>query len=455
MSYRKVQSNRNNSHRKYNRRRRGIDFRKLGLIAVSTVAVVIVGYMIYSHLPFVKVDKAIAAGDKFTENADYESAIESYSKALEIDSKSVKAYANLAGAYLSIDDSASAKETLYNGWKNTDSSALKDNYHIIILNDAVSAMNNDCADLGTVKSILSVLEDGSDNPDAMELLKAASERCFENAYGDDANALFRSGDDSKPTYSGYSEMIKSMLTLYQASPSDDLKEIILDYLTPNISSFTLNIADVESYKELIASATEAVGTTDEIENFNKCLSNSQEVLSIFSDIFGQLDVGNVDELRGFVVSDQYLALRNVFLNKQETVLENTTYVPISREAIILNNNDGNWSYRFLDFDENPETNGVITLWANFFEDDGVQRASISYEPAAINGNVYPHTQYSVTYLYSYITSGSSTKVAKMNYRLDTTITYEDGTIDETIVGDWGGANEWVMDIDTIESRIKA
>ena len=43
----------------------------------------------------------------------------------------------------------------------------------------------------------------------------------------------------------------------------------------------------------------------------------------------------------------------------------------------------------------------------------------------------------------------------MNYRLDTTITHEDGSIDETIVGDWGGSNEWVMDIDTIESRIRA
>ena len=145
----------------------------------------------------------------------------------------------------------------------------------------------------------------------------------------------------------------------------------------------------------------------------------------------------------------------MFLNDQDTPQENTTYVPISREAIVLDRKDSTWAYRFMNFEENPQTSGVITLWANFFEDNGVQRAAISYEPAAVNGNYYPHTQYSVTYLYSYITSGKSTKVAQMNYRLDTTITQENGEVDETIVGDWGGANEWVMDIDTIESRIKA
>ena len=43
----------------------------------------------------------------------------------------------------------------------------------------------------------------------------------------------------------------------------------------------------------------------------------------------------------------------------------------------------------------------------------------------------------------------------MNYRLSTAITNEDGTIEETIITDWGGTNEYVMDIETIESRIRA
>ena len=224
---------------------------------------------------------------------------------------------------------------------------------------------------------------------------------------------------------------------------------------PNSSSFTLDISNVSDYINLIDSVTAVVGSNDEVDSFRACLTNSQEVLAVFDDIFGQLDIGNVDELRSFVVSDEYIAIRDVFLNDEDTPLENTTYVPISREAIILNKSDEGWSYRFLDFEENPSTKGVITIWGNYFVDDGVQRASISYEPESIEDNPFPHTQYSVTYLYSYITKGSSTKVAQMNYRLDTTITYQDGTINETIVGDWGGSNEWTMDIDTIESRIRA
>lgn len=451
MSYKRNTSANYSKYRKH-RRKKKFDIKKIGILVASTAVLIVTGYSIYSHLPFVKVNKAIAAGDRYTENADYDAAIESYTKAIDIDSKSVKAYSNLAGAYLSIDDSENAKNTLYTGWQNTANEGLLDNYHILILNEAVASMNDEEADLNTVNSILSVLTDDNDNEQALSLLEAASERCFENSYGDNADLLFR-GENFK--FSDYDNMVRSMLSVYETVPSDTLKSVILSFVTPNISSFTLNLEDVDGYNKLIQEVSDKLGTTDEIESFKACIDNSQEVLSIFSGIFEQLDVGNVDELRSFVVSDDYISLRDVFLNKEKTLLENTTYVPISREAIVLNCNDDSWTYRFLDFEENPSTSGVITLWANFFEDDGVQRASISYEPAAIDNNIYPHTQYSVTYLYSYITSGNSTKVAKMNYRLDTLITYEDGSTNETVVGDWGGANEWVMDIDTIESRIKA
>ena len=43
----------------------------------------------------------------------------------------------------------------------------------------------------------------------------------------------------------------------------------------------------------------------------------------------------------------------------------------------------------------------------------------------------------------------------MNYRLETSITMQDGSKEETIISDWGGPDEATMDIDTIESRIRA
>ena len=445
------------------RKRRHYDMKKTAALCAATVLVVIGGYAVYNHLPFVKVNKAIAAGNRYTKDADYEAAIDSYSEAIKIDKHSVTAYSNMAGAFLSIDDSESAKKILYDGWRNTENEGLLDNYHTVILNEAVDSMNTRDADMETVLSIESVLKDDNTNKDAVELLDAAYTRVFEDAYSYNADALFRSdastysseaGSDTF-TFAGYESFEKDLLAVYAANPTEELKQVILEYATPGVSSFTMNYSDIEAYLALIGEVEAQVGTDENLESFKACLSNAQEVQGIFADIFTQLDVGNVDELRSFVVSDEYLALRDIFLNDEYTPQENTTYVPISREAIVLNNKDGKWSYRFLDFEENPETAGVITLWANFFEDDGVQRNAISYEPGAIDGQIYPHTKYDVTYLKSYITKGGSTRVAKMNYRLETTITNEDGETINSIIGDWGGENEWEMDIDTIESRIRA
>lgn len=450
------------SYRGRRRRRKRFDFKKLGIIALSLVVVLIACFVVYTKLPVVQVKKAIAAGNKHTQNAEYEAAIDSYSKAIEIDSKSVTAYSNMAGAYLSIDDSESAKKVLYKGWQNTDNEDLMDNYHAVILNEAVNSMNNSSCDISMVESMLTVLEEDTGNADAIRLIDSAYARCYEDSYKGDINALFRPEyihnkdevkDDS--SFDKYAGIVGRMLKVYSEAPSEELKKVITEYLIPMGGSFTINLSDVPAYKDLIGRVTTVLGSGDSIDSLEACLDDALRVQGIFADIFAQLDVGNVDELRDFVVSDDYLALRDVFLNKEDTPQENTVYVPISREAIVLNCKDDKWTYRFLDFKENPTTAGVITLWANFFEDDGVQRCSISYEPASIEDNFYPHTTYSVTYLYSYITSGNSTKVAKKNYRLDTTVEFQDGTQEETIVGDWGGENEWTMDIDTIESRIKA
>ena len=445
------------------RKRRRYDMKKIAALCAAAVGLVVGGCVVYNHLPFVKVNKAIAAGDKYTEDADYAAAIDSYSEAIKIDKHSVTAYSNMAGAFLSIDDSESAKKILYDGWRNTENTGLLENYHTVILNEAVDSMNTRNADMDTVLSIESVLKDDNTNKDAVELLDAAYSRVFDDSYSYNADALFRSdastysaeGGSDTFTFAGYEAFEKELLAVYAANPTDELKNVILEYATPGVSSFTMNYSDVESYVSLIGEIEAQVGTDENLESFKECLTNAQEVQGIFADIFTQLDVGNVDELRSFVVSDEYLALRDIFLHNEYTPQENTTYVPVSREAIILNNNEGKWSYRFLDFEENPETAGVITLWANFFEDDGVQRDAISYEPGAINGQLYPHTKYDVTYLKSYITKGGSTRVAKMNYRLETTITNENGDTINSIIGDWGGENEWEMDIDTIESRIRA
>lgn len=445
--------------RKVSRRKKGIDYKKAAILVAAATAVAVMGLVIYNHIPFVKVNQSIAAGNKYAESADYEAAIEAYEKAIKIDSKSVAAYSNLAGAYISLGDNEAAKNTLHDGYENTANELLLRDYHTLVLNEAVGEMNDSSTDFTTVSKVVAVLEENPDNENAIELLEAAYDRCFNDSYDYDVNALFRkdacSLEGKTSSYNEYADLINRMLSVYEAAPSERLAAAIRKYAVPSSDSFTINTDDAASYRALLNDVTTKLGSDAVIDSVIRCLENSESVLGTFADIFVQLDVGNVDELRDFIVSDQYVALRDVFLNNQETPQENTTYIPISREAIILNRNDDGFSYRFLSYEENPDTQGVITVWANYFEDDGVQRKSISYEPADLSGEHYPHTKYSVTYLYTYTTSGKSTKVAKMNYRLDTTITYEDGSEHKETVCDWGGPDEWLMDTDTIEARIKA
>lgn len=441
MSYSSKYPERRRAREKCDRRvrRKRIDFfRRLGFLLVSTIVAVVSGYLTYIHIPLVKVNKALAAGDAHIENADYEEAINSYSKAIAIDPDTASAYSDLARAYLAIDDKESAMSTLHTGWETTGNKTLLSNYHAVILNEAVAEMNSGNTDLGTVSKIVDVLEEDNTNKDALQLVNASYSRLEEDSY-----------------FEEYAELVGRIIDANQGSEGEDLKNAIDKFIVPSDSCFTVKVSDIDAYIELIDRAENAVGVFDKAEGVKACLVNAKEVLGMFSGIFEQLDIGNVDELRDFVVSDEYIKLRDIFLNKEETPQENTVYIPISREKIILNCRDGKWSYRFLDFDENPTTAGVITIWANFFEDDGVQRSSVSYEPASIAGNRYPHTKYLVTYLYSYITKGNSTKVAQLNYRLEIEIQLPDGTTKESVIGDWGGSNEWEMDIDTIESRIKA
>ncbi len=72
-------------------------------------------------------------------------------------------------------------------------------------------------------------------------------------------------------------------------------------------------------------------------------------------------------------------------------------------------------------------------------DDGVQRTTISYEPAGKNGEYYPHMEYVISYEYSNVLENGTD--VKMNYRFITITTTEEGTETEA-VGDWGGENEW-------------
>ncbi|MCR4901840.1 MAG: tetratricopeptide repeat protein [Butyrivibrio sp.] len=422
---------------------------ELGLVVFGLFGSVIGGVILYNQLPGVKASKAVAAGNEYKESAEYQQAIESYENAIEIDASNLEAYSNMAGAYLSLEDTESAKTVLYSGWENTQSEALLNNYYAVVLNEAVKKINAGEGDMETVASMINVLSMDPDNADALELVSSAYSYAFGSTDDSGNNLTFWESDDAFDTYD---KAMVSLMDTYEENPSDELSAIITKYLVPASDSVYFKYEDAAEYTLLLERAASLGLSTAESDSLEACFGDASGVLSVFEGIFSEVDSGNIEALREFVVSEDYITLRDAFLNNEETILQNTTYVPVSREGLVLERTDGTWTYRFMSFDENPSTQGVLTLWANFLEDDGIQRNAISYEPAGDDSGYYPHTNYTVTYLYSNVTI-NGTLTPKMNYRLSTEIFTSESESEETIVVDWGGDNESTMDTETIGKKM--
>jgi len=422
---------------------------ELGMIVGVLALVVVGGVVFYNQIPGVKASKAIAAGNEYADSADYEQAITSYASAIELDSTKVEAYSNMAGAYLSLDDTESAKTILYNGWENTQNESLLSNYYAVILNEAVSQINSGEGSMDTVASMVSVLSENPTSSDAIELISKAYSYAWDNSDDNGNDITFWDADDSFATYD---EIMVSLMDTYEANPSEDIAALITEYIVPSKDSVYIKYEDVEEYALLLARVSSLGLSNDETTSLYNCFTDAENVLGIFSDIFSKVDAGDIDALRDFIVTDEFVSLRDVFLNNEETCQQNTTYIPVSREGIILERESGVWTYRFMDYEENPSTEGVLTLWANFLEDDGIQRNAISYEPGSTEDSYYPHTTYTVTYLYSNVTI-NGTLTPKMNYRLSTTVENSADESEETIIVDWGGDNESTMDTETIGKKM--
>ena len=73
-------------------------------------------------------------------------------------------------------------------------------------------------------------------------------------------------------------------------------------------------------------------------------------------------------------------------------------------------------------------------------DNGVQRSSLTYEPAKEGESYYPHTEYVISYMCSNVQRANG-YVSDMNYHFETRVHTEAGT-STTMIGDWGGPYQW-------------
>lgn len=301
-----------------------------------------------------------------------------------------------------------------------------------LLNEAVEQINSGTATIDTMEKCLEAVKIDPTLPDCYTVINGVSK------------ATVKKSDNSDFDYSKYLKVLDEMITLCQETDNTELKVELLNYAVPTFERSSFEVKDLMTYQNLINEVL-SMGPCSEMESMHECIKSAMENLDYFEEAFDIFESGDFEPIMDFVHSDEYKSIRDTFLNGENTFWAGETYIPVSREKMFfMYDETKGYSYSFANFEENPQNCGVINIWAAIAEDSGIQRLALSYEPAS-QGEYYPHTEYDVTYMYGNVKIKNS-YIPQMNFHLETKVRTEDGE-HTTLIGDWGGASEWIEEYD--------
>ncbi len=410
------------------------------IVAIAGVIILLGGSLtVWIMLPGIKIAKQLEAADQYVEEQSYEEAIASCEEALEIDSMSVKAYKAMAGVYLDQEDRTSAEKVLYKGWETTGDESLLKEYRVHLLNDAVADINSQNCTLQTLNKCVLAMEQGDSSEDCYKLLDACYDKLFSAAETDLFCNVQTEGECG---FTQYLQIMNRFLTLYETNPTQELKTEIIKFATPKNYCMWLEVSHIQEYKELMDRC--ALALEDEnVSKLQACMEKASWAQDTFEEAFAIFESGDFTQIKDFMQTDTYISIRDQFIDGTMEYWSGKTYIPVSREKLKLFYEDEQWSFAFADYEDCPDTAGIIQVWGAKQEDAGVQRLCISYEPAAVDGEYYPHTTYEFIYLYSNVQIGKE-YVPQMNYRFETRVATPEGTTTQ-LIGDWGGEHEWTTE----------
>lgn len=398
-------------------------------VMVATLLLAVIGgggFAIIWNLPAMKLERQLDTAMEYTEEAAYPQAIEAYENALQIDSASVKAYRCMAGAYLDMENENQAKQVLMEGWENTQDEGLLKYYCTVILNEAVGEINNEEVSLDTVSQIVDVLEKGRMDADAIELLNTAYERLMES-------------EETSFDFASYEQIMDRLFTLAASKENEAIQTVTAKYAYIDRTELVIPSEYAEAYLKILEEG-ERIATQKKRSDLIACLQKEQEIREFFADIFTEFDAGNYEAAKEFIITEAYTEIRDAFMNGTMEYWNGMTYIPVSRESVIIKQTENGWTFEYPDYKYNEDTAGVITIWGNPMKDNGVQRSCISYEPAKESASYYPHTEYVISYMYSNVQTKNAFEYM-MNYHFETrTWTEEEMTTE--MIGDWGGPYQW-------------
>ena len=425
--------------RRRKRRKKAVMMERI-IVALLIVTFIVGGTVLaWNLVPGIKVSRHLDEANAFMETAAYDDAIASCEEALKIDSMSIKAYRAMAGVYLTKEDRRAAEQVLYRGWETTKDEGLLQEYCIQLLNDAVADINAQNCTLNTLEKCVTAVENNPTGEDGFKLLEA----CYNRLFMTEETELFCNiNEDGICGFDQYLELMNRMIMVYEQNPTEELKAEIIKYAVPQNAALWMDVSHIQDYLSLL----ERVAKLDEngqTDKLRECLGKAGWIQNIFKEAFDIFEAGEFEPIKEFMQSEEYITIRDQFIDGTMEYWDGKTYIPVSREKMKLIKVDEQWKFSFADFDECPETTGVIKVWGTKQEDAGVQRLCISYEPASEDGSYYPHITYEFVYLYSNVKIGGE-YVPQMNYRFETRIATPQGTSAE-LIGDWGGEHEWTME----------
>lgn len=425
--------------RERRRRRKKMVFIQRTVITLAGVILIAGGILFaYFLIPDIKVAKQLNEASAYIETQAYDDAIASCEQALKIDSSSVRAYRAMAGAYLTKEDASSAEQILYKGWETTRDESLLQYYCTVLLNEAVRDINANSCTLDTLLRCVDVIEKDPANQDVYELLNVCYNRLF-TGEPQQENLLCNVSAEGICGYELYQDMLNRMLLIYRTNASDELKAAIIKLSLPENPILWVEISHLQEYRDLLSKVQE-IENSSSLSELAACIEKAIEMQNFFEEAFTIFESGKFELIKAFMNQEEYKSIRDHFISGTMEYWDGKTYIPVSREKMKLIYENGRWKFAFADYLECENKSAVINVWGAKQEDAGVQRLCISYEPAAENGEYFPHTTYEFIYLYCNVQIGNA-YVPQMNYRFETKTAAPEGTTTQ-LIGDWGGEHEW-------------
>ena len=422
------------------KRRIVVMMQKIGIV-VGAIAVVAGGIYGYNQIPGVKVNKCISQAKEYEEVQDYESAIASYEEALEIESTTVKTYQYMANLYIDMDDLEAAEKILQKGVEETQDSQIQESYHTVMFNESVYEVNEASCSFITVERCLDILAVDNQKTSAYDLLNTCYDRLVGTVDEEGVNIVLSSTEEGFG-FENYKTVVEKMISLYEKDQKEEMKELLLKYVAIQAEEVVIPMEYFDAYMELVAKV-DAVATNDSLEDLKKCLDKSVEIHDLFAPLLTEFEAENYKVARDFIVSDEYIAIRDAFIEGTMEYWQGKTYIPVSNIGVNLHFADNTWKFSFVDEEEKPAEYGYIKVWGFKWLDNGHQRTAITYVPVSETKEYYPMTEYAMMYWWSTPINMELTEntYARMNFRFEENIYTEEGKTTKAI-NDWGGKYQY-------------